>query len=81
MKKFQADFVSSKSADDIGSDYLIFFTDIHDFIREVEGKQNRIATREQLCSIFQVIAIGSFHVKSTQKIPDPHGFGGNLVLT
>ena len=24
---------------------------------------------------------GSFHVKSTQKIPDPHGFGRNLVLT
>ena len=32
-------------------------------------------------SCARVRIYGSFHVKSTQKLPDPVGFGRNLVLT
>ena len=56
LKKHQGDFGDARSADGVGREYYSFFTaDVQDALQDVQGKQNRIEAREELCSLFQVI--------------------------
>ena len=55
VKKHQGDFGLSRSADEIGKDFLHFFTtEIHEVLQGIP-KNEKNQAREQLCSIFQVI--------------------------
>ena len=52
-RKHQGD---SRSAHEIGREYYSFFTaDVQDALESIQGREDRIEAREQLCSIFQVI--------------------------
>lgn len=56
MKKHQGDFGDSRSADEIGKDFLTFFTtEMHGEVLQGIDKDQKIHVREQLCWIFQVI--------------------------
>ena len=55
-----------------------FYAQIEQLKQEGKAKvQHKPVSEEDLGKMYN----GSFHIKSTQKIPDPHGFGRNLVLT
>ena len=56
MRKYQGDYDGSKSASELGKEYHSFFTsEFIALLRDVQGKQNKLEAREQLCSSFQVI--------------------------
>jgi len=55
LRKHQGDFGDAKSADDVGREYCSLFTaDVLKALQGIQGKQNKIEAREQLCHIFQV---------------------------
>lgn len=55
VKKHQGDFGVSRSADEIGKEFLTFFTsEMHEVLQGIQ-KTQKIPAREQLCCIFQVI--------------------------
>ena len=55
VRKHQGDFGASRSADEIGKEFVTFFTtEVHEMLQGIH-KNQKIQAREQLCSIFQVI--------------------------
>ena len=65
VKKHQGDFGVSKSADEIGKEFLTFFTtEVYEVLQGIH-KDQKIQAREQLCCIFQVIHIHIAFATST----------------
>lgn len=54
MRKHQGDFDGSRSANELGREYMAFFTNEVDDALQAVQDQDKNAAREQLCSIFQV---------------------------